>query len=139
MPFTEQSKHNWMEKCQHCNKDFFTILVRDYWENQSYNALQHQEQFENAAQEHQRVAYEQVEIAAILATNRTAAHMTSRFRDIENNVEASFSHQQRGLLSEITSEPAQAFEVQRNTLVHEATADDAVRDSHSGGSPSVKN
>ena len=64
--------------------------------NQSYNALQYQqEQFENAAQEHQRRDHEHVEIAAALATNRTAAHMTSGFRDIENDVEAHFSHQQQ--------------------------------------------
>ena len=49
-----------------------------------------QEQFVNAAQEHQRVAYEQVEISAAFATNRTAAQMTSRFRDIENNVDGEF-------------------------------------------------
>ena len=66
--------------------------------------------------EPKRVAYEQVQIAAILATNRTAAHVTSRFREIENNVEAYFSHQQRRLLPEITSEPAQALEVQRHSL-----------------------
>ena len=52
------------------------------------------EQFDNAAQEHQRIAYEQVDISDSLATNRTAAHMTSRFRDIKNNVEANFSPQQ---------------------------------------------
>ena len=64
--------------------------------NQSYNALQYQQkQFENAAQEHQRRAHKHVEIAAALATNRTAAHMTSGFRDIENDVEAHFSHQQQ--------------------------------------------
>ena len=39
-----------------------------------------QEHFENAAQEHQRVVYEEVQIAAALATSRTAAQMTSRFR-----------------------------------------------------------
>ena len=47
--------------------------------------------------------------------------MTSRFRDIENNVEAQFSLQQRRLLSEITSESAQVLEPQRHTLVQEAT------------------
>ena len=69
--------------------------VRDHWRSQSYNALQYQqEQVANAAYEHQRVAYEQVDIAAGPATNHTG-HVTSRFRDIENNVEANFSHQQR--------------------------------------------
>ena len=69
--------------------------VRDHWRSQSFNALQYQqEQVANAAYEHQRVAYEQVDIAAAPATNHTG-HVTSRFRDIENNVEANFSHQQR--------------------------------------------
>ena len=50
--------------------------VWEYWRNQSYNALQYQqEQFENAAQKHHWVAYEQVVIAADLATNRTTVHM----------------------------------------------------------------
>ena len=56
--------------------------VRDYWRSQSYNALHYQqEKFENAVQEHQRVAYDQVEIAAALATSCTAAQMTSSCRD----------------------------------------------------------
>ena len=55
--------------------------------SQSYNALHYQQkQFDTAVQEHQRVAYGQVEISAALATSRTAPQMTSRFRDIENNV-----------------------------------------------------
>ena len=61
-------------------------------------------------------AYEQVDTAAALATSRTVAHMTSRFRDIENNVEANFRHQQRGLLSEISSESAQAPDKLSDTL-----------------------
>ena len=43
--------------------------------------------------------------------------------NIENNVETNFSHQQRGSLSEIASESAQALEAQRHTLIHEATAE----------------
>ena len=51
----------------------------DDWRNQCHSALPYQqEHFENAAQEHQMVAYEQVEIAAALATSRTAVQMTSR-------------------------------------------------------------
>ena len=47
-----------------------------------------------AVQEHQREAHEQVYIAArLVATSRTEAQMISRFIDIENNVEANFSHQ----------------------------------------------
>ena len=38
------------------------------------------------------------------------------------NVEASFSHQQRGL-SEITSEGAQALEAQRHTLAQQAVTE----------------
>ena len=65
--------------------------------DQGYSALHYQqEQFENAFQEHQRVACAQVDLAAALATSRTAAQMTSRFREIEHNVEAKISHQQRG-------------------------------------------
>ena len=58
----------------------------------------------NAAQERQRVACEGAQTVAALATSRTAVHMTSRFRDVEKNAEANFSQQQRGVLSEITSE-----------------------------------
>ena len=49
----------------------------DYWKSQSYSALHYrQAQYENAAPDHQRVAYEQVEIAAALSMSRTAAQMT---------------------------------------------------------------
>ena len=89
--------------------------------NQSYSALRyHQEQFKNAAQEHQRVAYEQVEIAAALATSRTAAHSASRFRDIMLRRISVVN--KRGLLSELASESAQALEGQRHSLFQEATA-----------------
>ena len=54
--------------------------------------------------------------------------MTCRFRQNENNAEANFSQQQRGLSSEITSEPAQAVEAHRHTLIHEATAEMMRRD-----------
>ena len=58
--------------------------VRDFWRSQSYNALHYQqEQFKHAVQEHQRVTYEQFEIAAALATRHTATHLMSRFRDTE--------------------------------------------------------
>ena len=103
--------------------------VRDHWRNQSYDALHYQqEQLENAVQEHQRVANEQIKVAAALATSRTAAHITSKFGDVENDVEANFSHQQR-CLSEITSKAGQALEAQRHTLVREATAETR-RDAH---------
>ena len=71
---------------------------------------------------------EQVEIAAALATSRKAAQMTSTFRDIENNVAANLSQQQRGLLSEITSESAQALKAQRHNLFQEATEEMMQRD-----------
>ena len=63
--------------------------MRDYWKKPVYSALHYQQEpFDNAAQEHQRVAYNKVQNAVALATSRTAAQMTSRFRDIENNCEA---------------------------------------------------
>ena len=66
--------------------------VRDYRRKQSYSALHYQqEQVAKAVQEHQWLACEQVEIAAALASSRTAAQMTSRFRDTETHVEANFS------------------------------------------------
>ena len=55
--------------------------------------------------------------------------MTSRFKDFENNVEENVGHQQRGLLSEITSESGQALDAQRHSLVQE-TAAEMVRDTH---------
>ena len=81
---------------------------------------------DNAVQEHQRVAYEQVEIAAALATRRTAAQVTSICRDIKSNVEANFSHQQRGSLSESTSEPAQALEEATAEMMRRATRNQEV-------------
>ena len=98
--------------------------VSGYWRSQSYNDFRYQQEHNgNAVQEHQWVAYEQVEIAAALATIRTAEQLTSRFRQIEKHVEANFSHQQRGLLlSVITSESAEALEVQRHSPLQEATA-----------------
>ena len=80
-------------------------------------------------QEHRRVAYEQVEIAASLAASHTAAKMPPRLRDIENNTEANVSQQQR-ILSEITSESAQAVGAQRQSLIHEATAEMMRRQPH---------
>ena len=62
------------------------------------------------------------EPGAALATNRAAARVTSRFRDIEHHAEANFSRQLRGFLSEITTETAKALEAQRRTLAQETTA-----------------
>ena len=56
--------------------------------------------------------HEEVQTAATLATSRTATQIICRFRDIENYAEANFSQQYGGLLSEITSESAQAPEAQ---------------------------
>ena len=84
-----------MEKFQYFHKELLTFR-RDNWRNQGHSALHHQlEQIKYAAQERQRAANEEVQTAAALATSRTAAQMTSRFRDIENNAEANFSQQQR--------------------------------------------
>ena len=103
--------------------------VVDYWRNQGNAALHLKwEQFENAAQENQRVAREGVQNAAVLSTSRTAAQMTSMFRVIENNAEANFSQQQRGLLSEVTSESAQALKAHRHTQIYGATAEMMRRD-----------
>ena len=104
-------------------------VVRDHGRNQSYGALHYQqEHVEHAAQKHQRAAHEQVEISAAHATSRTAKQMTSRFRDIENNIQANCSHQQPGLLFEITSESAQALEAQRHDRFQDATAEMMRRD-----------
>ena len=81
---------------------------------------------------------EEVEIAAALATSRTAAQMTSRFRDVENHVETNFSHEQRGLLSEIISESPQAIEAQRHYLLEEATAEAERRRQPRGNLPVKK-
>ena len=61
-----------------------------------------------------------------VATNRSAAQMISR--DIENNFETNSSYQQRGLLSELTSESAQALKVHRLSPVQEAKAEMMWRD-----------
>ena len=113
------------------NTQHLVHQARDNWRSRSYTAFHYQQEpFENAVQEHQRVAYERVEIAAAPAS-RAAAHMTSRFGDIENDVEANFSHQQRGSSSEITSESAQALEAQQHSLVQTATAEMMRRNAHS--------
>ena len=82
-------------------------------------------------QEHERVVHEEVHTAAALATTRTAAQRTSRFRDIECNAEASFNQQQRGWIIYcpiITAESAQGLEAQRHSLIREATAEMMRRD-----------
>ena len=107
-------------KCTICG----VTVIRAATVSCTYSALHYQqEQLENAAHEHQWVAYEEVQTAAALATSRTAAQTTSRFRDLEKNAEANFSQQQRGLLSEFMSESAQALEAQRHSLIHEAGAE----------------
>ena len=104
--------------------------MRDDWRNQGYGALHcQQEQLENADQEHQRIAYEEVETAAALASSRTAVQMTPRFKDIENDAEAKFNQQQRGLLSENTSGSAQALEAQRHSDAWSYGRDDTARHS----------
>ena len=106
--------------------------ARDYWWSRSYIALQyHQEQFENAVQEPSTGSFWSSRNCAALATDRTAAQLTSRFRHSENHVEGTFSHQQRGLLSEVTSESAQALEAHRHSRVQEATTEMMRRDAHS--------
>ena len=52
--------------------------VRNYWRIKVSAVHCRQEQFENAVQEHQRVADEQVGFAAALVTSRAAAQKTSR-------------------------------------------------------------
>ena len=56
--------------------------------------------------------------------------MTSMFKDIEKNADANFIQQQTGSLSEITSEPDQAPEAQRHSLIHEGTAEMMRRGTH---------
>ena len=69
-----------------------------------------------------KTAYESDEIAAPIAASRTAAYVTSRCRDVENNVDANFSVQQRGLSSEIDFESVQTLEAQRH-MTQEVTAE----------------
>ena len=124
-----------MENFQWYNKDILTILNTLCTTSGviggtkvTVPCIRKQEQVENDVQEHQRVAYEHVESASALATDRTGAQVTSRSRDTENNVEANFSHQKRGSLIEITSESAQALEAQRHSVLQEATAEMMRRD-----------
>ena len=65
----------------------------------------------------------------LLATSRTAAQMTSRFRDVENHVETNFSHQQSEIISE--SPP-------RHYLLEEATAEAERRRQPRGSLPVKK-
>ena len=59
--------------------------------------------------EPQRAACEHVEIAAAVVTSLAATQMTSRFRDVENVERLLFSHRERLLQSEITSESVRAL------------------------------
>ena len=81
--------------------------MREYWRNQSYNALHDQQE-------------QVVKTATGLASSRTAAQITSRLRDDENDAGANFSQQQRGWFSEIASEGGvetteNTFSKQKNT------------------------
>ena len=117
----------------------FGSRLRDYCRSQGYSALQHQqEQFENAVQQHQRVVYDQVEIAAVFAVIHAAAQMVSRFGHLENHVETNFSNQQRGLLSEITSVSAQALEAQRHSGSRGHSRGDVERNSQGRCTLSIK-
>ena len=66
-------------------------------------------------QGHRRAAYEQVEITIALAARRTAAHMTCRFRDKQNHVDADFCHQQQRLKIRNYFRPSP---ITRNTATH---------------------
>ena len=130
--FNEQPKdEEYMEKLL-CHRKFFaTILKTSFIEwgviggIQSYNALHYRQVLDCMSlfidtirawmneimnksrmllKKHQRTPCEQVEVADAVATSRTAAHMTSRFWDIENHV---------------------------HTLIQEATAEMIRRDAHS--------
>ena len=124
-----------MEKFQYSRTEFLTI--RNTWCMASgiiggvkvtVPCITSRTQLGNAAQEYEREAYKEVKTAAPLATSSTAAQMTSSFRDVENNIHANFSQQRRGLLSDISSESAQALEAQWHPLIHEATAEMVRRD-----------
>ena len=72
--------------------------MRDDCRDQGYSALHFQQETSKVLPKNmQRVLFEEVQTAAALASSRTAAQMTSRFRDMENDVEANFSHQQHAL------------------------------------------
>ena len=121
-------------KFQCCNKDILTQL-KTWLSSQGLEESELQRlalparTSRTCFHEHQWAAFDQVGIVDALATSRTAAHMISRFRDIEKNVEANLSHEQGGLFTEITSESAQAFEAQRHSLVQ--AAEMMRRDAHS--------
>ena len=93
--------------------------MRDYNRNQNHSSVHHQhEQFETAAPG-------QVEIAADIASGNEF-----QIQGHEDHAEANFSQQQRGLLSEIASKPAQALEAQQPFLILEATAQTTRRNTH---------
>ena len=92
--FNEQFKdEEYIGKCQY-NRKFFLTILRTTFISSRITALRYQqEQLENAVQEHQWIANEQVGITAAVATSSTAAQVTSRFRDIGDDAEANFSKQ----------------------------------------------
>ena len=69
--------------------------MRDLWKNQGHSAWHfQQEQFENAAQEHQRVACEEVQTAAALGSYSSANDFQIQGQS-QKNVEENLSQQQR--------------------------------------------
>ena len=83
----------------------------------------------NNSKMHQRAACKQVEMAAAVAASRTEAHMASRFRDVEKS-EAHCSFQQRGLLTEITSEFSPGTRSSATRSVSTGCSRDDTRDTH---------
>ena len=66
--------------------------TRDHRRNQGYSALHTSRNNSKMLPKNIKgVAYEETQTAAALATSRTAAQKTSRFRDSEKTAEANFS------------------------------------------------
>ena len=107
------------------NTQHLTHDTVDYWRNQGYSALHHhQEQFDNAAQEHQQVAYASVQTAVALNENdfQIQGHLRIMLKrtsvsNKEDYCPKLFSSQLR------YSKPT-------DTLIHDATTEMLRRDTH---------
>ena len=93
-----------MEKFQYHRKFSFTILQTSFIESGIIGGIKSTTPCIISRNKSRVAGYEQVEMAAVIAMSGTAAHVTSRFRVTENDVEAGFSCKRQTLFSEITSE-----------------------------------
>ena len=97
--------------------------VKDYWMNQSCSALQ----LENAAQEHQRVAHEEVQIARVVQSSEIGFRIQGHWERCRS--ELSVSNRTDDCPKLLPSQPTR-HPMLSDTLIHDDTAKIKRRDTH---------